>query len=250
MNLFDPLVQRSLTLPNRLVISPMCQYSATDGLPDHWHLVHLGSRAVGGAALVITEATAVSAQGRISHGDAGLWSDAHVDAWKPIVSFVRSSGSIAGVQLAHAGRKSSAQRPWEGGGSLAADQQPWPTVAPSAIPFDAGWHTPQALDEAGIKQVVADFRATAQRALAAGFQLIELHAAHGYLLHQFLSQRHAGASEDSDRCRLSGAIRRTHPARGGYRHRRGRHDYGSGAGAGHHRQWRSGCSAHRPRKPA
>jgi len=165
----------------------MCQYSATDGLPDHWHLVHLGSRAVGGAALVITEATAVSAQGRISHGDAGLWSDAHVDAWKPIVSFVRSSGSIAGVQLAHAGRKSSAQRPWEGGGSLAADQQPWPTVAPSAIPFDAGWHTPQALDEAGIKQVVADFRATAQRALAAGFQLIELHAAHGYLLHQFLS---------------------------------------------------------------
>ena len=187
MNLFDPLVQRSLTLPNRLVISPMCQYSATDGLPDHWHLVHLGSRAVGGAALVITEATAVSAQGRISHGDAGLWSDAHVDAWKPIVSFVRSSGSIAGVQLAHAGRKSSAQRPWEGGGSLAADQQPWPTVAPSAIPFDAGWHTPQALDEAGIKQVVADFRATAQRALAAGFQLIELHAAHGYLLHQFLS---------------------------------------------------------------
>jgi len=187
MNLFDPLVQRSLTLPNRLVISPMCQYSATDGLPDHWHLVHLGSRAVGGAALVITEATAVSAQGRISHGDAGLWSDAHVDAWKPIVSFVRSSGSIAGVQLAHAGRKSSAQRPWEGGGSLAGDQQPWPTVAPSAIPFDAGWHTPQALDEAGIKQVVADFRATAQRALAAGFQLIELHAAHGYLLHQFLS---------------------------------------------------------------
>jgi len=187
MNLFDPLVQRSLTLPNRLVISPMCQYSATDGLPDHWHLVHLGSRAVGGAALVITEATAVSAQGRISHGDAGLWSDAHVDAWKPIVSFVRSAGSIAGVQLAHAGRKSSAQRPWEGGGSLAGDQQPWPTVAPSAIPFDAGWHTPQALDEAGIKQVVADFRATAQRALAAGFQLIELHAAHGYLLHQFLS---------------------------------------------------------------
>ncbi|WP_458071738.1 NADH:flavin oxidoreductase/NADH oxidase [Rhodanobacter sp. BL-MT-08] len=187
MNLFDPFAQRSLTLPNRLVVSPMCQYSATDGLPDHWHLVHLGSRAVGGAALVITEAAAVSAQGRITHGDAGLWNETQVEAWKPIVQFVRASGAIAGVQLAHAGRKASAQRPWEGGGSLAADQQPWTTVAPSAIPFDAGWHTPQALDEAGIRQVVADFRATAQRALAAGFQLIELHAAHGYLLHQFLS---------------------------------------------------------------
>ena len=187
MNLFDPFVQRSLTLSNRLVISPMCQYSAKDGLPDHWHLVHLGSRAVGGAALVITEAAAVSAQARITHGDAGLWNDAQVEAWKPIVQFVRASGAIAGAQLAHAGRKASAQRPWEGGGLLAADQQPWTTVAPSAIPFDAGWHTPQALDEAGIQQVVADFRATAQRALAAGFQLIELHAAHGYLLHQFLS---------------------------------------------------------------
>ena len=187
MNLFDPLAQRSLALRHRLVISPMCQYSATDGLPDNWHLVHLGSRAVGGAALVITEATAVSAQGRISHGDTGLWNDAQVEAWKPIVRFVQSSGAIAGVQLAHAGRKSSAQLPWEGGGSLAADQAPWTTVAPSVIPFDAGWHTPQALDEAGIQQVVADFRATAQRALAAGFQLIELHAAHGYLLHQFLS---------------------------------------------------------------
>ncbi|MBB5358439.1 2,4-dienoyl-CoA reductase-like NADH-dependent reductase (Old Yellow Enzyme family) [Rhodanobacter sp. ANJX3] len=206
MNLFDPFAQRSLTLPNRLVVSPMCQYSATDGLPDHWHLVHLGSRAVGGAALVITEASAVSAQGRITHGDAGLWNDAQVKAWKPIVQFVRASGAIAGMQLAHAGRKASAQRPWEGGGSLAADQQPWTTVAPSAIPFDAGWHTPQALDEAGIEQVVADFRATAQRALAAGFQLIELHAAHGYLLHQFLSplsnqrtDRYGGSFENRSR---------------------------------------------------
>jgi 2,4-dienoyl-CoA reductase-like NADH-dependent reductase (Old Yellow Enzyme family) len=187
VNLFDPLIQRSLTLSNRLVVSPMCQYSATDGLPDDWHLVHLGSRAVGGASLVITEAAAISANGRITHGDAGLWNEAQVEAWKPIVQFIRARGAIAGVQLAHAGRKASAQRPWEGGGSLAADQQPWTAVAPSAIPFDAGWHTPQALDEAGIKQVIADFRATAQRALAAGFQLIELHAAHGYLLHQFLS---------------------------------------------------------------
>jgi len=187
MNLFDPLAQRSLTLPHRLVISPMCQYSAKDGLPDDWHRVHLGSRAVGGAALVITEATAISAQGRITHGDTGLWNDAQVDAWRPIVRFIQSSGSIAGVQLAHAGRKSSAQRPWEGGAALAAGQGDWPTVSASAIPFDDGWHTPQALDESGIRQVIADFRAAAERALKAGFELIELHAAHGYLLHQFLS---------------------------------------------------------------
>ena len=187
MNLFDPISQRSLELRHRIVISPMCQYSATDGLPDDWHRVHLGSRAVGGAALVITEATAVSPEGRITHGDTGLWNDAQVDAWRPIVRFIQSSGALAGVQLAHAGRKASAQRPWEGGASLAAGQGDWVTVAPSAIPFDAGWHTPQALDAAGIKQVVADFRAAAQRALRAGFQLVELHAAHGYLLHQFLS---------------------------------------------------------------
>jgi 2,4-dienoyl-CoA reductase-like NADH-dependent reductase (Old Yellow Enzyme family) len=187
VNLFDPLIQRSLTLSNRLVVSPMCQYSATDGLPDDWHLVHLGSRAVGGASLVITEAAAISANGRITHGDAGLWNEAQVKAWKPIVQFIRARGAIAGVQLAHAGRKASVQRPWDGGGSLSSEDGSWPTIAPSAIPFDAGWHRPQALDESGIKQVIADFRATAQRALAAGFQLIELHAAHGYLLHQFLS---------------------------------------------------------------
>jgi 2,4-dienoyl-CoA reductase-like NADH-dependent reductase (Old Yellow Enzyme family) len=187
VNLFDSLIQRSLTLSNRLVVSPMCQYSATDGLPDDWHLVHLGSRAVGGASLVITEAAAISANGRITHGDAGLWNEAQVKAWKPIVQFIRARGAIAGVQLAHAGRKASVQRPWDGGGSLSSEDGSWPTIAPSAIPFDTGWHTPQALDESGIKQVIADFRATAQRALAAGFQLIELHAAHGYLLHQFLS---------------------------------------------------------------
>ncbi len=187
MNLFDPLTQRSLTLSNRLVVSPMCQYSATDGLPDDWHLVHLGSRAAGGASLVITEAAAISANGRITHGDAGLWNPAQVEAWKPIVKFIRARGAIAGIQLAHAGRKASVQRPWEGGGSLSAEEGSWQTVAPSAMAFDAGWHTPKALDEAGIQQVIADFRATSQRALDAGFQLIELHAAHGYLLHQFLS---------------------------------------------------------------
>jgi 2,4-dienoyl-CoA reductase-like NADH-dependent reductase (Old Yellow Enzyme family) len=187
MNLFDPLTQRSLTLRNRLVISPMCQYSATGGVPDDWHLVHLGSRAVGGAAAVIAEATAVSAQGRISAGDTGLWNDAQQAAWQPIARFIKAHGAVAGVQLAHAGRKASAQRPWEGGGPLSAGQGDWPTVAASALPFDAGWPVPQALDTAGIRGVVDDFRAAARRALASGFELIELHAAHGYLLHQFLS---------------------------------------------------------------
>jgi 2,4-dienoyl-CoA reductase-like NADH-dependent reductase (Old Yellow Enzyme family) len=149
--------------------------------------VHLGSRAVGGAGAVIAEATAISAEGRISPGDVGLWNQAQLEAWQPITRFIRAQGAIAGVQLAHAGRKASAQRPWEGGGSLSAQQGAWPTVAPSAIPFDADWQVPQALDEAGIAAVIGQFRAAAQRALEAGFQLVELHAAHGYLLHQFLS---------------------------------------------------------------
>ncbi|CAM5466749.1 NADH:flavin oxidoreductase/NADH oxidase [Rhodanobacter lindaniclasticus] len=187
MNLFDPFAQRSLTLRNRLVVSPMCEYSATDGVPNDWHLVHLGSRAVGGAALVIAEASAVSAQGRISPQDTGLWNQAQVAAWQPITRFIKAHGAIAGVQLAHAGRKASTLRPWDGHGPVPAGQGDWPTVAPSALPFDAHWPVPQALDEAGIRALVADFRAAAQRALAAGFELIEVHAAHGYLLHQFLS---------------------------------------------------------------
>ncbi|QNK02350.1 NADH:flavin oxidoreductase/NADH oxidase [Dyella telluris] len=187
MKLFTPYQQRSVALRNRIVIAPMCQYSATNGMPDHWHLVHLGSRAVGGAGLVIAEATAVSPEGRISAGDVGLWSEAHQAAWQPITRFIKANGAVAGVQLAHAGRKASSQRPWEGGGPLAADAGAWPTVAPSAIPFDQHWHVPQALDKQGIAQVIADFRAAAERALGAGFELIELHGAHGYLLHQFLS---------------------------------------------------------------
>ncbi|MGO4701515.1 NADH:flavin oxidoreductase/NADH oxidase [Dyella sp. 2RAB6] len=185
MKLFTPFVQRSLTLRNRIAVAPMCQYSAVDGVPDHWHLVHLGSRAVGGAALVIAEATAVSAEGRISPQDVGLWNEAQRDAWRPVTRFIDAQGAIAGVQLAHAGRKASAQRPWEGGGAL--HEGAWPTVAPSALPFDHDWHTPQALDANGLRQVVDDFRRAAERALAAGFRLVELHAAHGYLLHQFLS---------------------------------------------------------------
>ena len=187
MKLFEPLPQRSLSLRNRIVVSPMCQYSAIDGVPDHWHLVHLGSRAVGGAGAVIAEATAVSAQGRISPGDTGIWSDAQVAAWRPIAAFIAAQGAVPGVQLAHAGRKASAHRPWDGGGALSAAQGAWTTVAPSALPFDAGWHTPEALDMAGIQRLIADFRVAAVHALAAGFRLIELHAAHGYLLHQFLS---------------------------------------------------------------
>ena len=187
MELFTPFAQRSLTLRNRIVVAPMCQYSASDGVPDHWHLVHLGSRAVGGAAAVVAEATAISPEGRISPGDTGIWNDAQVAAWQPVTAFIRSQHAVAGVQLAHAGRKASAQRPWEGGGPLPAGQGAWQTVAPSPIAFDRGWHTPQALDEAGLRKVVDDFRAAARRALAAGFELVEVHAAHGYLLHQFLS---------------------------------------------------------------
>ena len=187
MKLFETYAQRSLTFRNRIVVSPMCQYSATNGVPDHWHFVHLGSRAVGGAAAVIAEATAVSAEGRISAGDTGIWNDTQVQAWRPITTFIAEQGAIPGVQLAHAGRKASVWRPWEGGASLSAEQGAWQTVAPSAIPFDKDWHVPQALDADGMRKVVADFRAAAVRARDAGFKLIELHGAHGYLLHQFMS---------------------------------------------------------------
>ena len=186
-HLFDPFAQRSLTLRNRIVVSPMCQYSATDGLPDDWHLVHLGSRAVGGAGAVIAEATAVSAQGRISPGDTGIWNDAQANAWAPIARFITAQGAVAGVQLAHAGRKASTAAPWEGGKLVTPVDGGWTPEAPSALAFDDGYAMPQALDAAAIAQVVADFAAAARRALAAGFQLAEIHAAHGYLLHGFLS---------------------------------------------------------------
>ncbi len=187
MNLFDPFTQRSLTLRNRLLVAPMCEYSAVDGVPNDWHLVHLGSRAVGGAGAVIVEATAVSAQGRISAQDTGLWNHAQVEAWRPIAGFIKAQGAVAGVQLAHAGRKASTLRPWDGDGPITAEQGGWLTIAPSALPFDTGWNPPQALDQADIHALIADFRDAARRALEAGFELIELHAAHGYLLHQFLS---------------------------------------------------------------
>lgn len=185
--LFDAFTQRGLTLRNRIAVSPMCQYSLRDGVPGDWHLVHLGSRAVGGASVVITEAAAVSPEGRISPADAGLWNDAQAQAWSRITAFMRAQGAVAGTQLAHAGRKASTAEPWNGGGAVAVENGGWRPVAPSALAFDDGSPFPEALGEAGIASVVADFRAAAQRSLEAGFELLELHAAHGYLLHQFLS---------------------------------------------------------------
>ncbi|MEP6632844.1 MAG: NADH:flavin oxidoreductase/NADH oxidase [Luteimonas sp.] len=185
--LFEPFPQRSLRLRNRIVVSPMCQYSSVDGLPDDWHLVHLGSRAVGGAAVVFTEASAVSPEGRISPDDAGLWSAGHADAWSSIARFIAARGAIPAVQLAHAGRKASTFAPWKGDGAVAVVDGGWTPDAPSAIAFNDKYPMPQALGDARIAKVRADFRSAAQYALDAGFRIVELHAAHGYLLHQFLS---------------------------------------------------------------
>lgn len=187
MALFEPFPQRSLVLRNRVAVSPMCQYSLPDGVPGDWHLAHLGSRAVGGAALVITEAAAVSAEGRISPADAGIWNEAQAQAWSRIAAFIRAQGAVAGTQLAHAGRKASTAEPWNGGAAVAVEDGGWVPVAPSALAFNAEYPFPEALNEAGIAKVIADFRAAAVRSLEAGFELIEVHAAHGYLLHQFLS---------------------------------------------------------------
>jgi 2,4-dienoyl-CoA reductase-like NADH-dependent reductase (Old Yellow Enzyme family) len=185
--LFTPITLKSVTLKNRIVVSPMCEYSSVDGFANEWHLVHLGSRAVGGAGLVITEATAVSPEGRISPDDLGIWKNAHLDKLKNIVSFIHKHGAIAGMQLAHAGRKASSSSPWKGSQHLSRDNGGWQTVAPSAIPFNEGEAMPEALTKEGIKKVIDDFKAAAQRALSAGFKLVEIHAAHGYLIHEFLS---------------------------------------------------------------
>ncbi|WP_205503741.1 NADPH dehydrogenase NamA [Rufibacter psychrotolerans] len=186
--LFTPLQIKSIQLKNRIVVSPMCQYSSQDGFANDWHLVHLGSRAVGGASLIILEATAVSPEGRITPGDLGIWKDEHLPELKRIVRFLESQGAVAGIQLAHAGRKASHRAPWEGGTALhPGEEGAWTTVAPSAIPFQEGGITPLELDQAGIQKVVSDFRAAAARALEAGFKVVEIHGAHGYLLHEFYS---------------------------------------------------------------
>jgi len=187
MKLFTPLKIRDIELKNRIAVSPMCEYSAKDGHPQPWHMVHLGSRAVGGAALVMTEASAVEAIGRISAADAGIYDDSHVQSWKPITEFVRSQGAIVGMQLAHAGRKASTDLPWLGGKPVSIAAGGWEPVGPSALAYDNGYTTPHALSVSEIADVVAAFRKAAQRALAAGFQVVEIHAAHGYLIHQFLS---------------------------------------------------------------
>ncbi len=209
--LFSTLKIRDLTLRNRIGVSPMCQYSSRDGFADDWHLVHLGAFATGGAGAVFTEATAVLANGRISPRDLGIWDDAHVDMLSRITDFVRRQGAVPGMQLAHAGRKASTRRPWEEGPpTVPAVEGGWPddVWAPSAVPFSEAYPSPNALDEAGIRAVVAAFGDAAERALAAGFEILELHAAHGYLLHEFLSplanvrQDHYGGSFEN-RVRLA-----------------------------------------------
>lgn len=187
-HLFSPLEIGSITLPNRVVVSPMCEYSSEDGFANDWHLVHLGSRAVGGAGLIFTEAAAVMPEGRISPQDLGFWKDEHIAPLRRITEFLHGQGAYAGIQLAHAGRKASTWRPWEGEGVVGPEQGGWTEVlAPSAVAFAPNYPQPKQLDRAGIARVCTAFRDAAQRAERAGFDVIEIHAAHGYLLHEFLS---------------------------------------------------------------
>ncbi|MBV8114488.1 MAG: NADH:flavin oxidoreductase/NADH oxidase [Silvibacterium sp.] len=186
-HLFAPLNLRSLTLTNRIVVSPMCEYSSTDGFANDWHFVHLGSRAIGGAAIVITEANAVNPEGRITPQDLGIYKDDHISGLRRITEFLHQHGSYAGTQLAHAGRKASMAVPWEKVRLIPESEGGWQPVAPSPIPFDEAYGVPLELDRAGIHQIVSDFVAAARRAVDAGFDLVEIHSAHGYLLHEFLS---------------------------------------------------------------
>ncbi len=185
--IFEKYAMRGIEFRNRLWVSPMCMYSSEDGMPTDWHLVHLGSRAVGGAGLVMMEATAVAPEGRISPSDAGIWSDAHGDAYQRITRFIKRQGAVAGIQLAHAGRKASTAEPWNGGEMVSETEGGWQTVAPSSILFADNYPMPRALTSKEIGEVAERFAAAAQRAVTAGFEVIEIHAAHGYLLHQFLS---------------------------------------------------------------
>lgn len=185
--LWTPLSIKEITLKNRIVISPMCQYSCADGFGTDWHLVHLGSRAIGGAGLIIQEATAVSPEGRISPGDAGIYKDEHQEKWGQVTKFIQQNGAVAGIQLAHAGRKASCYVPWQGGKQISVKEGGWKTFAPSAIPYRDEDETPLEMNPGDIKKVIADFRSAAFRALQTGYRLIEIHAAHGYLIHEFLS---------------------------------------------------------------
>lgn len=187
MSLFSPITLKSVSFRNRIIVSPMCQYSSVNGLPNEWHHTHLGSRAVGGAALVIVEATAVTPEGRITPEDMGLWSDAHTQAFLSLTRFIKSHGAVPGIQLAHAGRKASTYVPWKGEGSLKQADGAWATMAPSAVAFQEGWQVPKAMNEVEIKKTAADFGKAARRAFEAGFEFVEIHSAHGYLLNEFLS---------------------------------------------------------------
>lgn len=218
--LFQPLKIRSVEFKNRITVSPMCMYSSEDGFSNNWHLVHLGSRAVGGAGLVISEATAVAPEGRITGDDLGIWKDEHVAGLKQITAFLEEQGSVPGIQLAHAGRKASTTSPWKGGEFVSEEDGGWQTVAPSAIAFNEENPSPSALDSDGIKKLIADFREAAKRALEAGFKVAEIHAAHGYLLHQFLSplsnkrtDDYGGSFENRSRLVLevTGAVRSVWP---------------------------------------
>ena len=220
-HLFAPFTTRGLTLRNRLVMAPMCQYSAVDGRATDWHLAHLGSRAAGGLGALLVEATAVVPEGRISPADLGLWDDAQVEPLRRVLAFVAQQGCVPGIQLAHAGRKASTAPPWLGGRPIGAASGGWDDiVAPSALPFAAGHATPRELDEKGITEVIAAFAAAARRARAAGAELVEVHAAHGYLLHQFLSpltnrrtDRWGGSFENRTRLvrEVTAAVRREWP---------------------------------------
>lgn len=219
--LFSPLTLRELTLPNRIVVSPMCQYSSEGGFPTDWHLVHMGSRAVGGAGTLIAEATAICPEGRISPADAGLWSDEHAQAYRRITDFISAQGAVPGIQLSHAGRKASTDAPWRGGGPVREAAGGWQPLAPSPIPLSEAHPVPEPLSTEAVAALPAQFATAARRAVAAGYRLLELHAAHGYLLHEFLSplsntrtDRYGGSLENRMRCLLevTAAVRAEWPA--------------------------------------
>jgi len=220
-HLFEPLTIRSITFRNRVFVSPMCEYSCIDGFANDWHLVHLGSRAVGGAALVLTEANAITGDGRISPDDLGIWKDDHIEFLSRIAAFVKRQGAVPGTQLAHAGRKASTAAPWKGGKPLSVEQGGWsPIYGPSAIPFADGYQTPTAMSAEHIQQVISAFQVAAKRALEAGFQVIEIHGAHGYLINEFLSplsnrrdDRYGGSLENRLRflCEICAGVRNVWP---------------------------------------
>jgi 2,4-dienoyl-CoA reductase-like NADH-dependent reductase (Old Yellow Enzyme family) len=223
MHLFTELKIRDVTFRNRIAVSPMCQYSSSDGFVNDWHLVHLGSRAVGGAAIVFTEASAVLPEGRISPQDLGIWKDEHIDPLARITRFIRKQGAVPAMQLAHAGRKGSTYRPWEKlHGAIPLSEGGWKPVAPTAVAFSDTYPTPSALDEVGIRDAITGFADAARRALDAGFQVIEIHGAHGYLIHEFLSplsnlrtDQYGGSFENRTRflCEVVSSVRRTWPER-------------------------------------